>query len=238
MENWQEDLLSASLIVKSEYQLFEIVESTALKLGFEYCAYGMQSPLSIAEPKTIMLNNYPEAWQKCYMEWQYVKIDPTVQHCMMSLQPLVWSSQSAKTQAQKDFWEEARSYNLNFGWAQSSRDFIGTRGMLTLARSTEELSEKEQKSQSINMYWLSQTVHSSIAKIMNDTEFARFNLCLTNREKEVLRWTAEGKTSGEVAQILRVTERTVNFHLVNSMQKLNVNNKISAAIRAVMLGIL
>lgn len=29
MENWQEDLLSASLTVKSEYQLFEIVKSTA-----------------------------------------------------------------------------------------------------------------------------------------------------------------------------------------------------------------
>lgn len=79
-----------------------------------------------------MLNNYPEAWQKRYVEQQYVKVDPTVQHCMVSLQPLVWSSQSAKTQEEKDFWEEARSYGLNVGWAQSSRDFIGTRGMLTL----------------------------------------------------------------------------------------------------------
>ncbi len=49
MENWQEDLLSEFLIVKNEYQLFEIVKSTASKLGFDYCAYGMQSPLSIAE---------------------------------------------------------------------------------------------------------------------------------------------------------------------------------------------
>ncbi|AVN23565.1 MULTISPECIES: LuxR family transcriptional regulator AbaR [Acinetobacter] len=238
MENWQEDLLSEFLIVKNEYQLFEIVKSTASKLGFDYCAYGMQSPLSIAEPKTIMLNNYPEAWQKRYLEQHYVKIDPTVQHCMVSLQPLVWSSQSAKTQEEKDFWEEARSYGLNVGWAQSSRDFIGTRGMLTLARSSDQLSEKEQKAQYTNMYWLSQTVHSSIAKVVNEMEFAQFNLYLTNREKEALRWTAEGKTSAEIAQILGVTERTVNFHLGNSMQKLNVNNKISAAIRAVMLGLL
>ncbi len=88
------------------------------------------------------------------------------------------------------------------------------------------------------MYWLTQTVHSSIAKIVNDVEFSQFNLYLTNREKEVLRWTAEGKTSAEIAQILGVSERTINFHLSNSMQKLNVNNKISAAIRAVMLGLL
>ena len=109
MENWQEDLLSEFLIVKNEYQLFEIVKSTASKLGFDYCAYGMQSPLSIAEPKTIMLNNYPEAWQKRYVEQQYVKIDPTVQHCMVSLQPLVWSSQFAKTQEEKRFLGGARA---------------------------------------------------------------------------------------------------------------------------------
>ena len=129
-----------------------------------------------------MLNNYPEAWQKRYVERQYVKIDPTVQHCMVSLQPLVWSSQSAKTQAEKDFWEEARSYGLNVGWAQSSRDFIGTRGMLTLARSMTSY-QKRAKAQYTNMYWLTQTVHSSIAKIVNDVEFAKFNLYLTNREK-------------------------------------------------------
>lgn len=238
MESWQEDLLSAFLIVQDEYQLFEVVKLTASKLGFDYCAYGMQSPLSIAEPKTIMLNNYPQAWQQRYVEQQYVKVDPTVQHCMVSLKPLVWSSQYTHTQAEKDFWEEARSYGLNVGWAQSSRDFIGTRGMLTLARSSDQLSEKEQKAQYTNMYWLTQTVHSSIAKIVNDVEFSQFNLYLTNREKEVLRWTAEGKTSAEIAQILGVSERTINFHLSNSMQKLNVNNKISAAIRAVMLGLL
>lgn len=238
MESWQEDLLSAFLIVQDEYQLFEVVKSTASKLGFDYCAYGMQSPLSIAEPKTIMLNNYPQAWQQRYVEQQYVKVDPTVQHCMVSLKPLVWSSQYTHTQAEKDFWEEARSYGLNVGWAQSSRDFIGTRGMLTLARSSDQLSEKEQKAQYTNMYWLTQTVHSSIAKIVNEVEFSQFNLYLTNREKEVLRWTAEGKTSAEIAQILGVSERTINFHLSNSMQKLNVNNKISAAIRAVMLGLL
>ncbi len=147
MESWQEDLLSAFLIVQDEYQLFEVVKSTASKLGFDYCAYGMQSPLSIAEPKTIMLNNYPQAWQQRYVEQQYVKVDPTVQHCMVSLKPLVWSSQYTHTQAEKDFWEEARSYGLNVGWAQSSRDFIGTRGMLTLARSSDQLSEKEQKAQ-------------------------------------------------------------------------------------------
>jgi LuxR family transcriptional regulator len=53
-----------------------------------------------------------------------------------------------------------------------------------------------------------------------------------------LRWSAEGKTASEIALILSISERTVTFHVVNAMQKLNVNNKISAVIRAIMLGLL
>jgi LuxR family quorum-sensing system transcriptional regulator SolR len=35
---------------------------------------------------------------------------------------------------------------------------------------------------------------------------------LTTRERDVLRWTSEGKTSAEIGEILHMTERTVNFH--------------------------
>lgn len=63
-------------------------------------------------------------------------------------------------------------------------------------------------------------------------------MTLSSREIEVLRWTSEGKTSSEVADILRIAERTVNFHINNAMVKLNANNKTAAAIRAAVLGLL
>lgn len=34
----------------------------------------------------------------------------------------------------------------------------------------------------------------------------------SKREKEILKWTAEGKTSSEIAMILSISENTVNFH--------------------------
>ena len=40
----------------------------------------------------------------------------------------------------------------------------------------------------------------------------------SKREKEILKWTAEGKTSAEIAIILSISENTVNFHQKN-MQK-------------------
>ncbi|MDX3773381.1 helix-turn-helix transcriptional regulator [Chromatiaceae bacterium AAb-1] len=48
---------------------------------------------------------------------------------------------------------------------------------------------------------------------------------LTPREIECIHWTAQGKTSWEISRILGITERTVNFHLSNSMQKTGSSNR-------------
>jgi LuxR family transcriptional regulator len=61
---------------------------------------------------------------------------------------------------------------------------------------------------------------------------------LTDREIEVLRWTAEGKVSVDISDILGITERTVNFHICNCMKKLGATSKTSAAVQAALWGLL
>lgn len=51
---------------------------------------------------------------------------------------------------------------------------------------------------------------------------------LTKREVEVLTLVIEGKSSKEVADHLYVSKRTVDFHLANIYQKLNVTNRVQA----------
>ncbi|MTJ79618.1 MAG: hypothetical protein F8N37_01155 [Telmatospirillum sp.] len=61
---------------------------------------------------------------------------------------------------------------------------------------------------------------------------------LTEREIEVLRWTASGKTSGEISDILSISVNTVNFHLKNTITKLRTANKTAAVFEAARAGIL
>lgn len=49
---------------------------------------------------------------------------------------------------------------------------------------------------------------------------------LTRREIEVLRLTAEGKTSKEVATLLSISEHTVNRHRANLAEKLGTHGKV------------
>jgi DNA-binding NarL/FixJ family response regulator len=52
---------------------------------------------------------------------------------------------------------------------------------------------------------------------------------LTLREREILGIVAEGKSNGEIARMLWVTEQTVKFHLSNIYRKLEVANRTEAS---------
>jgi DNA-binding NarL/FixJ family response regulator len=60
---------------------------------------------------------------------------------------------------------------------------------------------------------------------------------LTEREIEVLKWAARGKTSEEIATIMEIKERTVNFHLDRARQRLGVATRIQAAVKAAVAGL-
>jgi DNA-binding NarL/FixJ family response regulator len=61
---------------------------------------------------------------------------------------------------------------------------------------------------------------------------------LTKREIEVLSLVIEGRSSKEVADLLYVSKRTVDFHLANIYDKLQVTNRVQAFRRAVRLGLI
>jgi DNA-binding CsgD family transcriptional regulator len=55
---------------------------------------------------------------------------------------------------------------------------------------------------------------------------------LNDREVEVLTWVARGKTSSEIAQIVGLTKRTVDFHIDNARSKLGAATRTEAVIKA------
>jgi DNA-binding response OmpR family regulator len=55
---------------------------------------------------------------------------------------------------------------------------------------------------------------------------------LNDREAEVLTWAARGKTSAEIAKILGLTKRTVDFHIDNAREKLGAATRTEAVIKA------
>ncbi len=236
MDDWQIDVWTLVESAKSEEELFNTILASVKQLGFEYCAYGMQMPYPFSSTKAIMLNNYPEAWRKRYDAAQYLNIDPTVRHALRSQEPLVWSDELFSQTP--ELWEEARAVGLRVGWAQSSLDKVGASGMLTVARSSEILTASELAAQEDRLRWLVSLAHVSLDRMCTERFRKEQAPELTQREREVLKWTADGKSALEVSDILDVSKNTIDFHIKNAVRKLQTANKTAAVVRAAMLGLL
>jgi len=61
---------------------------------------------------------------------------------------------------------------------------------------------------------------------------------LSEREYEVLRLLAQGKTNPEIAQQLTISVGTVKIHVEHILAKLRVSDRTQAAVRAIELGLL
>ena len=74
--------------------------------------------------------------------------------------------------------------------------------------------------------------------VMTEHGLEAESIKLTKREIEVLTLVIEGRSSKEVADMLYVSKRTVDFHLANIYEKLQVSNRVQAFRRAARLGLI
>lgn len=238
MEAWREDQLNVLLAAGEQEDVFGRVAGLARALGFEHCAYGMRAPLPLSQPEIVMLNDYPSAWQRRYQDSGYLAVDPTVRRGMASLEPFAWFAADDPKNPAVDFWEDARGHEISTGVSLPVLAANSVRGMLTVTRGNEKLGTSEIRDKMHRLVWLSQVAHHRLAQRMLQRWRASGMEDLSERETEILRWVAEGKTNRQIAPLVGVAERTVHFHLNNAMGKLGVCNRTAAAVRAVVLGII
>lgn len=78
---------------------------------------------------------------------------------------------------------------------------------------------------------LNEIITARLAHVARDQVWPK-DVILSAREIETLTWAARGKTSAEIASLLGMSKRTVDFHLDNARDKLGVSTRIQAAVKA------
>jgi len=78
---------------------------------------------------------------------------------------------------------------------------------------------------------LATIVEARLARVARNEVWSK-SVDLNDREVQSLTWSARGKTSAEIAVILGLSKRTIDFHIENACRKLNVATRIEAAVKA------
>lgn len=209
------------------------------QLGFDRFAYVMKAAAPSLATHQVSLTDYRQEWVERYFSGGFLKIDPIVLHCERSMLPAIWDDNSFHARGAQDFWESAQSYGLRSGLTLAVHQQPGVTGILSFSRDKgldlqgDDLAALVGRSQVFAIL-----LHEAVIRISVPMLAPKSELLLTARERECLKWVAEGKTAGEISDILTIAERTVVFHIDNVIQKLGATNKTQAAFRALALKLL
>ena len=205
-------------------------------LGFDFFGAVVWFPWSAVRPFAYAWSNFPENWLQRYHDRQYAAIDPVLRWGRTSTAPLAWSD--ALFAQLPTLRAEAASFGLCHGWSQAVHDAVGVRGMLSLVRTAKPLLPDELQRQQIAMQALAQRAHQVLLTHIRSQLLATLGEPLTAREREVLRWSGDGKTAQDTAEILGISQATTRFHIQNAVRKLGASNTTAAVFRALALGLL
>lgn len=233
MKYWKDQLLRDLPYIKDTETLFAVTETLIQQLGFEHYAYTFYPSPSPLYGAAQSHNNYPPAWNTLYQQRYFQAIDPITLHGQNSLLPLLWSDEAFLKQP--DFRVQQKNHGLIHGLSQSTHDARSRKSILSVARATPALSLEEFHEKSNHAIWLCNLLHIIMTDLQSPIDSPHK---LSPREIEVLRWSALGKTVGQIAQLLQLSERTVNFHIGTAIRKLGAANKTAAVARAALYGLI
>ena len=117
-------------------------------------------------------------------------------------------------------------FHMNRGAYFPVHDASGARGAVSFNGDREPFTTTEM----MELTYLSIHVFNRLAEI-RDLD-SRNSDMLTERELDCLNWTAAGKTSVEIAEILTLSEHTINHYLNRATKKLDAVNRTQAVAKA------
>jgi DNA-binding CsgD family transcriptional regulator len=222
--------------------LFELLVNCATDEGFSEVAYGA---LTYTEPVHLpglappaIATNFPSHWCDRYFERRYYEIDPVVRRTPTFSGPFLWDQLIERCQLQvreQRVMEESREAGLKHGISVPLFGPVGRISVVSFASRFDDVVPAHRMSHLNALAW---QFHVAFADIARPAGQSDAKVDLAAREKDCLRWTAEGKSSWEIGMILKISENTVNFHLKSAMRKFGTTSRTVAVVQAIRLNLI
>lgn len=182
-----------------------------------------------------VINNWPAELLSTYDQEGLLPTSPVLQRLRRTTLPFVYdlalapNREASKSQLVIALFEKFRMTRFI---CLPTHDASGMRGAVSLAGDREPFSPEEIK----DLCYVAIHVYDRLAEIRSMD--VRVVDALTDREIDCLNWTAAGKTSAEIAEILALSEHTVNHYLNRATKKLDTVNRTQAVAKALRVGLI
>lgn len=189
-----------------------------------------QTPFS----KRVLVNGWPQEWSDIYTKENLCEVDPVARHSTQTVQPFDWSEAPIDAERQpraKSVMHRATDFRMTHGLCVPIHYGDGSGAAVSLAGERVDHGPGVRNA----MLLMALYAHHRIRGLLKPPA-VRAEPILTEREQEVVRWVAAGKSNWDIGAILNISERTVRFHVEAASRKLNAVNRTSLVTQALRLG--
>lgn len=181
--------------------------------------------------------NFPEEWVREYLTRDYMGVDTVVLQSFDSHDTQIWPLTRKLLFRRREITSLGMDFGMRECCACGSKPMFGSRlgSMFCFAGPAIECSDRHRAVLDVVVPHLHLALSRHSGKNTDEHNTA---ILLSNREREIINWMKQGKTSWEISVILNISARTVNFHAGNIMRKLGVSNRAQAVAVAVRSGLI
>ncbi|MCA6115256.1 LuxR family transcriptional regulator [Bradyrhizobium sp. WSM 1738] len=216
--------------------LFDLLVSCASDEGFSEVAYGaltFAEPIRLPEyPLPALAVKWPPDWCDRYFKRKYHTIDPVVRRTPMLSGPFLWDQLAKEIQlepGERRVLDEAKEAGLKHGMSVPLFGPLGRVSVISFASRLDDANPQHRMSHLKALAWNFHIAFGEIGR-PSDSSCNR-KATLSEREKDCLRWVAEGKSPSEIGMMMKVSENTVDFHLKNALRKLHTRNRTHGIVK-------
>jgi len=210
------------------------------KMGVCHFSYFHFPPIGAVDYSSIKLIvwlGYPKAWENAYIEAGYVEKDPVIFELLSKNHP-VWTkevlSRADASAEERSYLELLNECGVQDGLAVPVYGPDGRDGGYGIGFQD---NAPEVSTSVINeIHWICQVAHIKYCELL-DRKLDKPPV-LSGREADVLRLIAHGNTNKQIALALDISSKTIETYLSRTFNKLDVNDRMTAALRAISLGII
>jgi DNA-binding CsgD family transcriptional regulator len=175
--------------------------------------------------------SFPKGWIQEYLSRNYMNSDIVVQENFTNYRLQKWSDVKKSCEIKSLCIDFGMRKGYTHGSRPSPTDKYGS--MFNFSGPSMEYGIRTE----VILEIVTPHLHQALSHIFSKKRPDAGKAILSAREREVLDWLKQGKSSWDISVILGISERTVNFHVYNIMKKLDVSNRPQAVAVAAHLGL-
>jgi LuxR family transcriptional regulator, quorum-sensing system regulator BjaR1 len=236
-----EGFVTRSLKIKTTQHLFEEFSSAMLNYGYDRIIFSVQrdNDLPSRAQGLGLYSTYPEGWQTYYNDRGLNRTDPVLRAASAYSWAFRWRDLERAHKLNKE-----QVNVLRLGEQAGLHDGLGVpiKGLkaqvsgIALA-SSNRVDACLEDIDIINAYC--HQFYESYRRLCIHRKPAPQELpVLSPRQIEILTWVAAGKRDDEIAEIISVSKSTVITQMARIFEKLGVNNRVAATVRAIASGLI